>query len=195
MKRITCSMALVDGAGLWWPGIKIKPCSWLRKKWEGLGEHNQPDIAQSFSDLSRQRTQMPSPLPPDFLVCVGTINQKPARCLWSQVVWHHHTNLPPRFLDPGTWEKKNNSSVPCLVAGLGRTQPSAIWWPNQEPWCWVAGHHYGEKVQGREMEERARQTVHGLGREADLQRSWWWGTGWYEWPASHLSSRWCLGWG
>lgn len=59
MKRITFSMALVDGAGLWWPRIKIKPCSWLRKEWEGLGKHNQPDIAQSFPDLSGQRTQMP----------------------------------------------------------------------------------------------------------------------------------------
>lgn len=42
------------------------------------------------SDLSRpeqaEDTGALPPIPPNILVCVGTINQEPARYLWSQVV-------------------------------------------------------------------------------------------------------------
>lgn len=46
---------------------------------------------------------------------------------------------------------------------------------------------------GRGKRERGG-TVHGMRRETDLKRRWWWGTGWCEWSASLLSPGLFLNW-
>lgn len=44
-----------------------------------------------------------------------------------------NTECFQRFLGPGTQETKSNSFVLCIVAGLGRTQPSTTCDPTKHP--------------------------------------------------------------
>lgn len=88
--------------------------------------------------------------------------------------------------------KNNEATAPCHVLWLGWARL------NQAPpgvfsfWWQVVRHHHGEGVEDGQVEGRDRgRAIHGLGREMDLKRWVWWVTGCPEWPANHLSSRWC----
>lgn len=63
----------------------------------------------------------------------ATINQEPSQCLWCQVARYHHTKCCLRSLDPGTREKKGNSSMTSLMVGSGSIQRSTTCDPAQNP--------------------------------------------------------------
>lgn len=61
-------------------------------------------------------------------------------------------------LDLGMKAKKDhNSAIPYALGGRSSTKLHL--WPNQEPWRWVVGHHYGKRVQDGEVEERESGVV------------------------------------
>lgn len=133
---------------------------------------NQPGVAQPFLGLSWQRTQMAPPTPnlqplphPRLLGLRGTQSTRNQRSL---ATGHHHIERCQRSLGPNTPEKENNSSVPCLVAGVGRIQPSTTSDPNKSPGTGPLGTILVSEY--RKWKRAIGRMVHGLGREANLKR-------------------------
>ena len=114
--------------------------------------------------------------PPTHTVNFGsvetTINQMPLAPLKPESAMN--TDGSPRLLyhvpRPGhrRKEKKQLHAIPYDWVAHYSTMCHLC--PNQEPWCWVLGHHCGKGI-GEEVEERV-QMVWGLGRSpvADPER-------------------------
>lgn len=87
------------------------------------------ELAEDTDGSSHSQPSTPPPPHPILLGLRGTQSTRNQRCV---AIRHHHIECCQRSLGP-TLEKKNNSSVPCLVAGMGRTQPSTTSDPNKRP--------------------------------------------------------------
>lgn len=184
MKTITFNMVLLDAAGLWWPRIGKKAVFLIRKDervW--VGKINQKGWALSSPEPAEGRTEDTNGLPhlhphPHPRLLDLNRHSQPGACPMpnaSEVRWSGTImQTPPEVSRPrhSREEKQQLLAMPCCWGQQDSTQ--CYLWPNQEPRCWVVGHHYGERVQDGEMEERGGRTVHGLRREADLKRQRWW---------------------